>query len=204
MGHGPDLSSPVRSSTQPALSLVGSGLRAAAIGGDQVQHRPATCHGTQSNSVADGSHLRAPFSMLVRSRNGGLAWGQRCSSSAREEGEQCVSVSPIGQCPRGPQRLIPVGTTHPHTPPSGPTHGKARRPPCCCGSTNPLILGAVIGATTRAAPVHLHPPGESIGAMSHVYPPADRPEADVLVDGTWFVGELRMWSHVRMGPGRLT
>jgi hypothetical protein len=31
--------------------------------------------------------------------------------------------------------------------------------------------------------------------MSHVYPPADRPEVEVLVDGTWYPGELRMWTQ---------
>ena len=35
--------------------------------------------------------------------------------------------------------------------------------------------------------------------MSHVYPPADRPEVEVLVDGTWHYGELRMWRRSEEG-----
>lgn len=27
----------------------------------------------------------------------------------------------------------------------------------------------------------------------HVYPPADRPDVEVEVDGTWYPGELRGW-----------
>lgn len=27
----------------------------------------------------------------------------------------------------------------------------------------------------------------------HVYPPAERPDIEVLVDGTWHPGELRGW-----------
>ncbi len=32
-----------------------------------------------------------------------------------------------------------------------------------------------------------------------VYSPADRPEVEVLVDGAWFYGELRMWTQHRDG-----
>jgi hypothetical protein len=28
-----------------------------------------------------------------------------------------------------------------------------------------------------------------------VYRPADRPEVEVLVDGTWYSGEVRMWTN---------
>ena len=45
-------------------------------------------------------------------------------------------------------------------------------------------------------------PAEGDGAdayglsMRHqVYAPAERPDVEVLVDGVWCVGELRMWSH---------
>ena len=31
--------------------------------------------------------------------------------------------------------------------------------------------------------------------MSHVYPPAERPEVQLLVEGTWHYGELRMWKR---------
>ena len=32
-----------------------------------------------------------------------------------------------------------------------------------------------------------------------VYSPADRPEVEVLVEGTWHYGELRMWTQHRDG-----
>jgi hypothetical protein len=36
--------------------------------------------------------------------------------------------------------------------------------------------------------------------MSHtVFLPADRPEVEVLVDGSWHYGELRMWSRGQDG-----
>jgi len=31
------------------------------------------------------------------------------------------------------------------------------------------------------------------------YPPADRPEVKVLVDGVWYPGELRMWTQAIEG-----
>lgn len=43
--------------------------------------------------------------------------------------------------------------------------------------------------------------GGTIGALTHtVYPPADRPEVEVLVDGVRHHGELRMWDPA---PGRV-
>ena len=32
-----------------------------------------------------------------------------------------------------------------------------------------------------------------------VYKAYERPEVEVLVDGAWFYGELRMWTHDRDG-----
>lgn len=32
--------------------------------------------------------------------------------------------------------------------------------------------------------------------VQRVYPPAERPDVEVLVEGTWYAGDLRMWSRV--------
>jgi hypothetical protein len=51
----------------------------------------------------------------------------------------------------------------------------------------------------------LRVPVGKIGVMTQtVYPPADRPEVEVLVEGTWHYGELRMWTQHRDGSGRRT
>ncbi len=35
----------------------------------------------------------------------------------------------------------------------------------------------------------------STTTVDSTLPPADRPEVEVLVDGTWHYGELRMWTQ---------
>jgi hypothetical protein len=69
------------------------------------------------------------------------------------------------------------------------------------------LKGCLCGGPSSRSSVEPHclvqraPGSETVGAMTHtVYPPADRPEVEVLVNGTRHHGELRMWDPA---PGRV-
>ena len=204
MGHGPDLSSPVRSSTQPALSLVGSG----AAGSRHRRRSSPTPPGHLSRDAEQQCRRRISPSGALFDAGSFKKWG--------------VSVGPalLVVCPRRRRavrlrvsyRSVSAGPSTPHTRWHHPPAHAALRPDTREGATAALLLrqyespdpwGTERGHDPGRAGSS-PPPGREHRRHGHVYPPADRPEADVLVDGTWFVGELRMWSHVRMGPGRLT